>query len=401
MTAQVAVLNTKGVALASDSAVTISDGNGPARSYPSAEKIFPVEEMPLAVLHSGSAELQGVPWQILVEMWSQQREHVQRESMSTYADEFSAWLVGQPALVTQEAQDDFYRYLFRDFLLAVRGRIRQELGAEQEMGPGYAEGAARESVNAIVEDYVRVLRERPVFPGMAKVDAPALRRRLAAELKQELDWIFDDTPRTAELDAQADVLAELLVTRCESFASDAVLAFVGYGRDDYFPSVHRTTVSGILEGIVRVHGQSDAEVTSRNRVSITPFGLTEAIQAFLRGTSPEYRTRAHEVLADYVAEDAVKGPGEASERAHQRLDAEFDELEWKRFLGPMLDTVETFPMVEMLRLADSLVGLASLRQLIQGQSSVGGPIDLAKVTKSGGFEWVRNKRHRAIDSLAT
>ncbi len=57
----------------------------------------------------------------------------------------------------------------------------------------------------------------------------------------------------------------------------------------------------------------------------------------------------------------------------------------------MLDVVETFPLVEMVRLAGSLVELAALRERIQGKSSVGGPVDVATITKHGGFEWIRRK----------
>jgi hypothetical protein len=49
-------------------------------------------------------------------------------------------------------------------------------------------------------------------------------------------------------------------------------------------------------------------------------------------------------------------------------------------LGPVES--RTLPMVELLRTADSLVGLASLRQLIRGETSVGGPIGLARITKT-------------------
>lgn len=38
-----------------------------------------------------------------------------------------------------------------------------------------------------------------------------------------------------------------------------------------------------------------------------------------------------------------------------------------------------------------LVGLASLRRMINGDTSVGGPVDLARITKNGGFEWARRK----------
>lgn len=389
MTAQVAVLNTQGVALASDSAVTVI-GGGTSRSYPSADKIFPVQGMPIAVLHSGCAALWGVPWQLLVDMWAQHREPVQAVSVEAYAREFTTWLAGQPALVTEEAQDEFFRWTFRDYLLAVRGRIRRDLEAQGiDPAVGYVEGALADVVDGAATHYLEVLNSRPPLRGPEQVDAAALCTRLSDELDDDLAWVFDDTPRTARLDVLVKQMAALLVVRAEPFSSDAVLAFTGYGRDDYFPSLFQMTLSGAVGGVVRTYDESQAAVSSSNRVSITPLGLTDAIHAFLRGTSPQYRLAAHQVLDGYLEEDEE---ADGTQPAHDQLDAKFDELEWKEFLSPMLGIVETLPMLEMLRLADSLVGLASLRQLIQGQSSVGGPIDLARVTKNGGFEWVRSKK---------
>jgi hypothetical protein len=399
VTAQVAVLNTNGIALASDSAVTIT-GGGQSRSYQSADKIFPIRGVPLAVLHSGNAALWGVPWQLLVDMWSIGRAQVQAVSVEAYAHEFSSWLTAQPALATEEAQDDFFRWTYRDYLMAVRGSIRRKMD-EQGLEPaeGYVDGDVASIVDETIDGYTEGLSALENFRGMEKVDAEAICTRMADKLKEDLDWVFDDTPRTAHLDERASEVGRLLVHKAEPFATDAVLAFAGYGADDYFPSLYRMTISGAVGGVLRVYDDAGAIISAKNRVSINPLGLTEAIDAFLRGTSPQYRAEAHRQF------DVVLGPqpeadpteedheGVQDERAasHAGLDEGFDAIEWQQFLSPMLDIVENLPVAETLRLADSLVGLASLRQLIQGQSSVGGPVDLARVTKQGGFQWIRSK----------
>ena len=248
-----------------------------------------------------------------------------------------------------------------------------------------------------------MVERREVFNGLEAVDAPALCARLATKLKEDLDWVFDDTQRTAHLDQQAMVLAEMLVRKAEPFSTDAVLAFAGYGHEDYFPSLYRLTISGAVGGVVRVYDDSHQVIGPQNSVSITPLGLTDAIHAFVRGTSPQYRAAAHKVLdtlAEKLVSDQDGGQGEAGSVAHGELDEGFDRIEWDEFLSPMLDIVATLPVTETLRLADSLVGLASLRQLIQGDSTVGGPIDLARVTKQGGFQWLRNKAMSTAGTFA-
>lgn len=396
MTAQVAVLNTNGIALASDSAVTIT-GGGQSRSYQSADKIFPIRGVPLAVLHSGNAALWGVPWQLLVDMWSTSRAPGQAPSVQAYAQEFAAWLVAQSALVTQEAQDDFFRWTYRDYLLAVRGAIRRDLeSAGLVAEAGYVDGREADIVDTNVDGYHQRLVGLDEFGGLEAVDADELCSRLAEALREDVGWVFDDTPRTAHLDEVAVSIARLLVRKAEPFATDAVLAFAGYGANDYFPSLYRMTISGALGGVLRTFDDAHEVINAKNRVSILPLGLTEAIDAFLRGTSPQYRREAHRLLQELLG-DSSDTETEGADlhvvtAAHDELDVRFENIESREFVSPMLEIVENMPMAETLRLVDSLVGLASLRQLIQGQSSVGGPVDLGRVTKQGGFEWIRSKR---------
>jgi hypothetical protein len=49
----------------------------------------------------------------------------------------------------------------------------------------------------------------------------------------------------------------------------------------------------------------------------------------------------------------------------------------------------------MLR-ADELIGLAALRQVVRGDTSVVSPVDLARLTRNAGFEWVRRKHESLV-----
>jgi hypothetical protein len=64
-------MNRYGVAVASDSAITVT--GKATRTYNSGEKISYLETAPVAVLQSGSDSVYGVPWQVLLKMWSQMR----------------------------------------------------------------------------------------------------------------------------------------------------------------------------------------------------------------------------------------------------------------------------------------------------------------------------------------
>jgi hypothetical protein len=56
------------------------------------------------------------------------------------------------------------------------------------------------------------------------------------------------------------------------------------------------------------------------------------------------------------------------------------------------DMVEFMPKPELAKMAESLVNLTSIkRQVSRGMETVGGPIDVAVISPSEGFVWVRRK----------
>ncbi len=88
MTAQLILANGYGVAIASDSAVTM----GGTRTYETAEKIHPLDDPHrLAVLHCGSVLLLGMPVGVLIDQWKASLGS-RLQSVEGYRDSFLIWL---------------------------------------------------------------------------------------------------------------------------------------------------------------------------------------------------------------------------------------------------------------------------------------------------------------------
>ena len=63
---------------------------------------------------------------------------------------------------------------------------------------------------------------------------------------------------------------------------------------------------------------------------------------------------------------------------------------------PILDSVQLIPLPEMAFLAESLVNITSLKRTfaIDGnQQTVGGPTDVAVMSKGDGFVWIKRKHY--------
>ena len=66
MTTEIAVVNRLGVALATDSAVTIS-GDGRTKVFDTGDKLFELcDHAPIGVMINGNMDFLGVPWEIII-----------------------------------------------------------------------------------------------------------------------------------------------------------------------------------------------------------------------------------------------------------------------------------------------------------------------------------------------
>jgi hypothetical protein len=105
MTAEIAILNRTGVALAADSAVTIGD----SKVYNTVNKLFTLSKYhPVGVMIYGNAEHMTIPWETIIKAY---REQCGKKSFPT---------VKQYGL-------DFVRFLQREFLMDRKDERRRIL----------------------------------------------------------------------------------------------------------------------------------------------------------------------------------------------------------------------------------------------------------------------------------
>ena len=71
-----------------------------------------------------------------------------------------------------------------------------------------------------------------------------------------------------------------------------------------------------------------------------------------------------------------------------------DGLGTRKFVGPVLDIVGDLPKDELAAMAESLVNLTSFKRRITAEAeTVGGPIDVAVISKGDGFVWIKRKHY--------
>ena len=71
-----------------------------------------------------------------------------------------------------------------------------------------------------------------------------------------------------------------------------------------------------------------------------------------------------------------------------------DEFLERNNSGPVMSVVEVLPKEELADMAEALVNLTSFkRRVTPGAETVGGPIDVAVISKGDGLVWIKRKHY--------
>ena len=68
----------------------------------------------------------------------------------------------------------------------------------------------------------------------------------------------------------------------------------------------------------------------------------------------------------------------------------------KQYLYPITNSVATLPIEELALLAESMINITSMRRKVaidDSNGTVGGPVDLAIISKGEGFIWIKRKHY--------
>lgn len=106
-------------------------------------------------------------------------------------------------------------------------------------------------------------------------------------------------------------------------------------------------------------------------------------------------------IIDKVKEEnqdvGLKIESEIKDKVGPMINELIDSWDRKRELeysGPIMDVVLSLPKDELGAMAEALVNLTKFkRRVSRQQETVGGPIDVALITKGDGFIWVKRKHY--------
>ncbi|MHB1628970.1 MAG: hypothetical protein ACYCVB_11475 [Bacilli bacterium] len=125
--------------------------------------------------------------------------------------------------------------------------------------------------------------------------------------------------------------------------------------------------------------------------------MGEVIDSYLEQIFREYPRLLYESISSAIGKSDImlKGALEKQSMAiYKQLTRDIRNFRRSTFVNGTLNAVSVLPKDELAEMAESLINLTSLRRRMSPDAeTVGGPVDVAVISKGDGLIWMRRKHY--------
>ena len=394
-------MNKNAIAMAADSAVTIGDHTA---IHNSVNKLFALSMFePIGAIIYANAQFMQIPMEIIIKEYKTEIGRRSFPTLQEYVDDFIAFMESHAALFHFKANEEGFIYNICDDLLQglVNGytkRVRDLVGKLNRPLTNEEDDMLKKE--ALEETFLFIDAQTRVNDGFADYVRKNYIGKIETYIGNNVSWVMDKVK-----------LAEKI---CSLFDSGFTrvgyvgMAIAGYGRTEIFPHMVHIKLSGILDGRLRYENLEKIEISERENAAIIPLAQTDVMHTFIRGYNDVILAEVVETTPDLLNYRMKSIPGEVLDVSQREIvkkaleNVPNDVVQLIRrasnelFVKPIIDSVTSLPIEELAMFAESMINITSVRRrvAIDGNiGTVGGPIDVAIVTRGDGLIWLKRKHY--------
>lgn len=411
MTSEVVVMNRIGIALASDSAATVYVGARP-KVY-QANKLFMLSNHhPVGVMVYNNSSLLGVPWETILKMFRVRLGARSFATLEEYTQELLRYLSKNRDLFPPDVQKRYFLILVEKLFEGINAGVTTEVIRRSRKELPVKE---TDVLSEVVETSLGEWREKKDIC-QACFGTDDVGGQLVGQVSGEINkLVFKAFPNIeGDLVTKLTELVKLVVNKEEILQESlSGIVIAGYGSDEYFPVMDQIELGEIFLDKPKFNRIETLRISDDKPSVIKPFAQSEVVRTFLDGISPAFEKKVITEFARIMLEvpqeiiDAMPGVGRQRKAAYKEgVNARSEKaiilvirklLDFKdrKHLQPILQSIEFLPKDELAHAASSLVNLSSFqkRMSMTEDETVGGPIDVAVISKGDGFVWIDRKHY--------
>lgn len=411
MTALVGVLNKRGAAIAADSAILVS-GNGHSKILNNEQKIFRLSDQnPVGVMICNNLNFLTTPWALLFENYKAERGNRTFPTLTGYVTDLLDYLKTLKRLQTDAVKNLYYQLEFEQMISTIMTFYEEEKEGILEDDKNISE---KELSHRCFENALNILSEITYEEEINELLKNFTKKEFLKEVIKPNKEFFDlhrkelSSMTGEEWKDLLDCFHRSLQNNVFVYPQGSEIIFVGYGEEDIFPSSQRLFISGMVGKEIKYSIEEISEITLEEGAEIRPFAQTDVMDTLMSGVSPllfnEMKNATIEIVTDlmFSINDKLHKYGVSSDIIEKIEDFSIKEVNDKykerlnnfiheKYINGILQAVEFFNLEEMASMAENLIAVTNLQRHISStEETVGGPVEVAVITRYGGFKWIKH-----------
>jgi hypothetical protein len=416
MTAEIALLNSEAVAIAADSAATVRDESG-QKIFSSANKIFALSRYhPVGIMIYGNATFMSVPWETIIKSYRSHLGQKEFKNLTQYSTHFFNYLKNENKFFPKDEQERFYgRSVFGYFYALIRKEIDDKLEDYINKNGQIKETNVKTILSEVIKKhYLRFKNEHAIVENPDSVINNIIRKnsKLIDGIKKS---VFEKLPLSSVDSRFLNLIAASIPIKFPKNVTHGGVSGVvitGFGEKEIFPCIESFSVEGVSNGILKYQKESSDKVDFKTTALVMPFAQQEMVFTFMEGVNSDYNSLILDfisgIIKDYpekIVEELKSLNKKGKERLKEKLTEsgltklrdiirDLTDYRKKHFWRPIVKVVSFLPKDELASMAEALVNLTCLKKRITMEDeTVGGPIDVAVISKGDGLIWIKRKHY--------
>ena len=389
MTAEVAIMNTHAIALAADSAVTLGIG----KTYNTADKLFALSKYhPVGIMINGSARMMNVDWEVIVKCYRDQLGNKSFDKLTDYTGDFINYLE-KFSYFTPEQMIEYLESMCISVFAKVLAQFINDLHAEfdgkENIELSQIDAVFDTTLKNIKEEMGKAEDEKQIKPDFAFIDSNH------ETVKEILGMVFEKYELSKKQITKLKDILKLNFQKCFWMEHHSGIVIAGYGEREIFPTLCEFNLSGKLgESLIYMEYNVD-QIGKDHTASICPFAQTEMVHQFVKGIDPYFSIIIENKVETILSSLAplINDPDKEKTSAISDILTEYiSGIVRNVYIDPIIKIVACMEKSELVLMAEAMVNLTALRRHVStDDETVGGPIDVALITKGEGFIWIKRK----------
>jgi dsDNA-binding SOS-regulon protein len=394
MTAEVAILNTHGVALAVDSAVTVSVG-GEKKVYNTANKLFTLSKYhPVGIMIYNNTTYMGIDWENIIKEFKNSKKKDKCDRLYDYAEKFIKYVEEYP-FITEEQQKDTLLTMCYHIISLVRNNFIYAIRNKFKSTENITQKQATPILNTVIEKFLTQIKNVTQSTNYA-LDVDFM-KKFEIDIYKLIDDLFEKYKISLTQKEKILEIIKMNISKANHLYNYTGIVITGYGDKEVFPSVYHCKICARIGKSFIFFNEEKESISYSSTAILMPFAQKEMVITFMSGIDPDLHKKIDQQLEIFmISLSGIVGNSYKNRliKAKNQFIKYLTNLQQEFYVYPIMEIVKSLQKLDLAEMAETLVNLTAFkRHISKDAETVGGPTDVAVITKGDGFIWIKRKHY--------